>query len=380
MIGACEHQYVDRRSGNIVTEKLYSDRFLKWLYASPWENRAWLIKALVSSRMSSILGFLNYDWPIGTFKWGAARFSSSLGVDLSECIDSPEELDTPRKLFQRKIRFWDLRPMDDDPDTVAAPADSRILFGSFSEQSSLFLKGKFFEYEELFGLNKKEWIDAFQGGDFGVCRLTPEKYHYNHLPVTGTVKEIYSISGQYHSCNPGPVVSIVTPYSKNSRVVTILDTDVSGGSQIGLVGMIEVVALMIGAIDQCYSTMRYDSPIPVEKGMFLLKGQPKSLFRPGSSTTALVFQKGRIQFSSDLLRNLTRAGVQSRFSQGFGKSLVETDVQVRATIGKAVSSKVKGNLPGKQGEQEWNVLSGIAGGRGDVSLYNNRQERRIRND
>jgi hypothetical protein len=114
--------------------------------------------------------------------------------------------------------------------------------------------------------------------------------------------------------------------------------------------------------------------------MFLLKGQPKSLFRPGSSTTALVFQKGRIQFSSDLLRNLTRAGVQSRFSQGFGKSLVETDVQVRATIGKAVSSKVKGNLPGKQGEQEWNVLSGIAGGRGDVSLYNNRQERRIRND
>ena len=52
---------------------------------------------------------------------------------------------------------------------------------------------------------------------------------------------------------PGAVVALVTPYSKNSRVVTIIDTEVPGGTGVGLVAMIEVVALMIGEVVQCYS-------------------------------------------------------------------------------------------------------------------------------
>jgi phosphatidylserine decarboxylase len=67
--------------------------------------------------------------------------------------------------------------------------------------------------------------------------------------------------------------------------------------------------------------------------MFLRKGRPKSLFRPGSSTTVLLFQAGRVQFAQDLVRNMLRADVESRYSQGFGRSLVETDVKVRSTIG-----------------------------------------------
>ncbi len=330
------HQYVDRATGSVITERLYADRWLQWLYAAPWENRAWLVRTLSSAHTSSVLSVLNYDVPFGSLAWGPTRFARSLGVDLEECVEPPERLDSARKLFQRKIRYWEARPMDDDPQTVVAPADARILVGSFAEHSSLFLKGKFFEFDEIFGVNRAEWIDAFRNGDFAICRLTPDKYHYNHLPVAGTVKDIYTVSGKYHSCNPGPVVAVATTYSKNARVVTILDTDVPGGTGIGLIAMIEVVALMIGAIDQCYSAARYDQPSPVVAGMFLRKGRPKSLYRPGSSTTVLVFQPGRIEFSSDLVRNMGRAGVHSRFSHGFGKPLVETDVRVRSTIGKAI--------------------------------------------
>ena len=39
----------------------------------------------------------------------------------------------------------------------------------------------------------------------------------------------------------------------------------------------------------------------MEKWMLLRKGQPKSLYRPGSSTTVLVFQRGRVHFSRDLV-------------------------------------------------------------------------------
>jgi phosphatidylserine decarboxylase len=100
--------------------------------------------------------------------------------------------------------------------------------------------------------------------------------------------------------------------------------------------MIEIVALMIGTVDQCYSETFYNRPSDVTEGMFLRKGQPKSLYRPGSSTTVVVFQPGRVAFSPDLVRNMARAGVRSRFSQGFGKPLVETDVRARSTIGMAV--------------------------------------------
>lgn len=204
--------------------------------------------------------------------------------------------------------------------------------GSFKDTSKLFLKGKFFEYEELLSASKP-WLHTFDGGDFVICRLTPEKYHYNHTPVAGVVCDFYENDGGYHSCNPGPVVSLATPYSKNKRVVTVIDTDVTGGTRVGRVAMIEVVALMVGDIVQCYSELEYKDPQPLQVGMFLHRGCPKSLFRPGSSTTVLLFQKDRVEFSQDLIRNLHRPDVESRYSEGLGKPLVETEIKVRSTIG-----------------------------------------------
>jgi len=210
-----------------------------------------------------------------------------------------------------------------------------MIFGSFTETSSLFIKGKFFEYEEMLGINKKHWLSAFSDGDFAVFRLTPEKYHYNHTPVAGRVVDFYPIDGSYHACNPHAVVSLVTPFSKNKRVVTIIDTDVPGGTHAGLVAMIEVVALMIGDIVQCYSEKGYDHTRPVGTGLFLRKGMPKSLFRPGSSTVVLMFQRNRLRFADDIAANMFYPDVESIFSQGFGRSLVETEVQVRSHIGTA---------------------------------------------
>jgi phosphatidylserine decarboxylase len=247
-------------------------------------------------------------------------------------VEQPKQLTTTRKIFERKIRYWHCRPLPENSAAVVSPADSRVLVGSFRETSRLFLKGKFFDYEELLDPNKRHWLEAFAAGDFAIFRLTPDKYHYNHTPVAGVVQDFYEIPGAYHSCNPGLVVAAVTPYSKNKRVVTIIDSDVAGGSQVGLVAMVEVVALMIGDIVQCYSDERYDEARPIASGMFIKRGQPKSLYRPGSSTTVLLFQRERIRFAEDLVRNLHRPDVQSRFSHGFERSLVETEMEVRSHL------------------------------------------------
>jgi phosphatidylserine decarboxylase len=328
------HQYIERETLSISTERLYWDRVIGFLYSKVRENAPALFRIVTGPRISSLLGFLNYDLFITGKLSGSMKFLKKSGINLDECLEDPELLDTPKKIFERKIRYWECRPVCADGQAVVSPADARILVGSFCESKGIVIKEKFFEYGELLGPDKCEWLEAFRDGDFAIFRLTPDKYHYNHTPVAGIVLDAYGISGRYHSCNPGAVIETVTPYSKNKRVVTIIDTDVPGGSQVGLVAMIEVVAFMIGEITQCYSEERYDNPVNISSGMFLKKGCPKSLYRPGSSTDILIFQKGRVLFADDILVNKQSREAMSRYTLAFGEPLVETDVKVRSLVAK----------------------------------------------
>jgi phosphatidylserine decarboxylase len=253
-------------------------------------------------------------------------------LNLEECADPPESMNTARKLFERRIRYWECRPMPTTPGAVVSPSDSKVVVGSYQSGSSLFLKGKFFEFEELLGTDKSRWLGCFKEGDFAIFRLTPEKYHYNHTPVAGQVVDFYEISGTYHSCNPRAVVESVTPFSKNKRVVTVFDTDVGSGTNVGFVAMVEIVALGIGDIVQRYSESEYRDPAEIRTGMLLKKGVPKSLFRPGSSTNVLIFQPGKVQMANDIVVNMSRDQAPSLYSSGFGRPLTETDVQVRSPI------------------------------------------------
>jgi len=310
---------------------MMGDHLIRLLYDKVRENSTSLFNLLTSSWSSSLLSAVNFDLPLSN----SASFAARCGINPDEYLEPPESLNTPRKVFERKIRYNECRPIPQVPKAVLSPADARVLIGSLQQQSLFLIKNKFFVMEELLGSANKVWLTAFNEGDFAIFRLTPDKYHYNHTPVAGEVIDHYQIDGSYHSCNPSAVISVVTPYSKNKRVVTIIDTDVKGGSQVGLVAMIEVVALMIGDIVQAYSSAGYDSPQPVSKGMNLLQGQPKSLYRPGSSTDILLFQQGRVQFCPDLIQNQQRRDVQSRFSLGFGQPLVETDIKVRSLLATA---------------------------------------------
>ena len=222
--------------------------------------------------------------------------------------------------------------MSDNESDIVSPADSKMIAGTLGKNSLFNIKGKFFQYEEL--LKNEMYIDMFQSGDVAIFRLTPDKYHFNHMPVAGIVLDIYEIDGSFNSCNPGAVVRIVEPFSKNKRVVTIIETDVDGGTCIGKVAMIEVAALMIGDIIQCYCEKEYDNPSALESGMFIKKGQPKSQYRPGSSTDILIFQKNKIKFNDDIISNMKNKTISSRYTLGFNEGCAETEITVRSTIAK----------------------------------------------
>jgi phosphatidylserine decarboxylase len=337
------HQYVERESRTVRSESMLGNRGIRFIYSHLRENAPLMFRAVTGARMSHLLAFVNFNRLLNEKLNGHRFFLKATGIDIRECLGTIAHLDTPQKIFERKIRYWDCRPMPRDPAAVVSPCDARMLVGSFDNTSGIFLKGKFFDFDELLGRNKKTWLNALHQGDFAVFRLTPERYHYNHTPVAGKVVDFYSIAGQYHACHPEAVVTMVTPYSKNKRVVTIIDTDVPGGTKVGIVAMVEVVALMIGDIVQCYSEKEYDSPVPVGTGMFMKKGCPKSLFRPGSSTVVLIFQQGRLRFDHDIIWNMSLPGVESIFSKNFSQPLVETDIKVRSIIGTAAYDKTAKN-------------------------------------
>jgi phosphatidylserine decarboxylase len=267
-------------------------------------------------------------------------------MHLCHQVLSRSRLNTLGKLREANIITTNLVALPNTSNISLANNGTHISLGSIRISSHLGDKGSGFAgaHEKYLGdlviKMAEHFLPLFVGTysaapyrlDFTDFRLTPEKYHYNHTPVAGRVVDFYEIDGEYHACNPGAVVAMITPYSKNKRVVTIIDTDVHGGTRVGMVAMIEIVALMIGRIAQCYSEEGYESPQDVRPGMFVKKGAAKSLYSPGSSTDVLIFQKGRVRFGEDLIQNMLHPSIESRFSRGFGIPLAETDVKVRSLI------------------------------------------------
>lgn len=332
------HQFVDRASNTIKTERLIADPFIAWLYSTRRENNSYLFRLATSRLMTGLLAYLNYDAPIASRFSSASRILRELGIDTNELVAPFPKRPSVRDVFERRIRYVEYRPLPNDPRCIVSPSDAKLLIGNFSDAGLLPVKEKFFTLEELLTPNRNDWYDRFRASDWAIFRLTAEKYHYNHVPVTGELVDFYEIDGSYHSCNPSAVIQVVTPYSKNRRSVSIIDTDVHRGSGVGLVAMIEIAALMIGEIQQCYCDEEYGPATPPALGSLMMRGAVKSLFRPGGSTVILLFEHNRIHFDADLLANSIRRDVVTRYASNFGNPFVETDVRVRSAIATPIST------------------------------------------
>ena len=254
------HQYLVRETGAVATEQLIADRFVRFAYNRLREQAPTLFRALTGPRVSSLLGFWHYDLDLPLPAAGARQLLERMGVDPCECLDPPEHFTTARQVFERRSATRNCGPW-----TRTRARWSRRPTAAWSSAASpdtpaLFIKEKFFSMPELLG-ERTPWPAVFADGDFAVFRLTPDKYHYNHVPVSGRGgRYLRDSTAAFHSCNPGAVLALASLHAKNRRVVTIIDTDVAGGTGIGLVAMVEVVALMIGDIVQCYSAKLTPSP------------------------------------------------------------------------------------------------------------------------
>ena len=149
------HQFVDRDTGEVRSERPFGDWIVNYLYCQKRERAPMVYQLLGSQWFSGFLGWVNYDFPLGQNISGIRRFLKNCAIDLTECLEKPEQIDTAQERFlSAGVRYWQCRPMCAEESVVVSPADSRVFLGACKETSMLVLKGKFFDFEELIGADE----------------------------------------------------------------------------------------------------------------------------------------------------------------------------------------------------------------------------------
>ncbi|MCL4234420.1 MAG: phosphatidylserine decarboxylase, partial [Deltaproteobacteria bacterium] len=287
------------------------------------------LMALTSRVVSRVLAYLAFDAPFT--RTDAAGFAAQNGIDLAEAITPPGGFRTRRDVFLRKLDYARVRPMPEREDAVVCLADAKLICGELGENARLPVKNRWFDLEALVG-NARIARD-FAGGMFAVYRLAPPDYHWFHAPVSGLVRECYPLAGRYFSVNPRAIRALPHVLSDNARAIAILDTDIEGGTGVGLVAVIPVAAQVIGKIVWAASERGYDDPKAVASGLFVHRGRPMGYFAPGSSTVVALFQPGRILVDSDLTTLLAREDVPTLYTGDvFGRRAAEVAVRVNESF------------------------------------------------
>lgn len=283
--------YIDRVSGETLTEIVPSEGMLKWLYSSASGKVA--LQILFKRKVISSLG----GWYMDR-KFSAKRipaFVKEHNINLAECqISDISDFSTFNQFFCRKLKS-EARPIGKN---LVSPADGKILaFQSINDVPKFFVKGSEFTIESF--LQNKNLAKRYKDGAMAIFRLAPADYHRFHFPATGTVSTSTPINGHYYSVSPLALQSSLEIFCENYREYCIQETLEYGNILISDVG-----ATMVGSIIQTY-----------QANTNVNKGDEKGYFAFGGSTLVLLFEKGKITFDKDLILN-TKNGYETSIQMG----------------------------------------------------------------
>ncbi len=289
-------QYVDRHSGQLVTEKIPGERWLLWLYDNPAGELT--LNALVKRKFVSEIYGRMMDRPSSVKK--IAPFVREYDIDMSQFRDTV--YGSFNDFFMRRLRA-DARRIDPDPAVLVSPADGKVLAYRDVTGEDFLIKGNRFDLPAFLG--DTALARMFAHGSMFIIRLAPVDYHRFHYPVDGKVLYEKRIDGSYYSVNPLALRRRVRLLCENERGYTVIESD-----RFGRMVMAEVGATMVGSIVQTH------------RGPRVVKGEEKGFFRFGGSTVVLLLQPGRILIDEDLLVN-TANGLETavRMGERLGRAL-----------------------------------------------------------
>lgn len=290
--------YIDRNTGHIAYEKVYGGKELKFLYGHSIFSRllGTPLCHLISNPhwISALYGFWQ-KLPITKSK--ILPFIKEYEVDPSEFLEPVSSFQSFNDFFIRKLKPH-ARPIAKNPDVAVLPADARYWFFENIELATPFsVKGKPFNLEQLLG--NAEEAKRYEQGSLVMARLCPSDYHRFHFPCDGIPSKPHLINGPLYSVNPIALKQNIKILSENKRMVTFIESE-----GFGKVAYIDVGATFVGSIHQTFKPHVYQE-----------KGSEKGYFEFGGSSLILLFEKGKIRFSEDLLQ-ASQKGLEIRCLMG----------------------------------------------------------------
>ncbi|NBB79969.1 MAG: phosphatidylserine decarboxylase [Verrucomicrobia bacterium] len=271
-------EYYNRGTGQIETEQVYGERFLRWAYGNPLGRLsvALAVKRIWFSRWYG----LRMDQPKSRQR--IQPFLERYGVDAEEFADSVESYKSFNEFFYRRLKPA-ARPVDSSPDSAVFPADGRHLaVANIDTPGRFYLKGQAFDRIRFIG--DPALAGDFEGGSLLISRLCPVDYHRYHFPVSGQAGAVQRLPGSLRSVSPLALRRRLSILWENRRARTVLES-----AEFGKVLVMEIGATCVGGMHATYQ------PGPVEKG------SEKGYFSFGGSCVATVFQRGAIELDADLL-------------------------------------------------------------------------------
>ncbi len=289
-------QFIDRKSGEKITETPPGEGFLKFLYHNPFGKMA--ILPIAKRKFLSTWYGKKMDNPSSINK--IEGFVKELGINMDEAEKSIKDYTSFNDFFYRKLKPT-ARPIENG---FVSPGDGKMLaFENIADIHNFFIKGRRFTLKEFLG--NSALAEKHKNSSLIILRLAPNDYHRYHFPYDGTPSEMTKIKGDYFSVSPYALASNFTKvFCENKREYCILSSEEKGEIIIAPVG-----ATMVGSIIETFTP---NSEIK--------KGDEMGYFAFGGSTIVLLIDKDKITIDQDILDNT--------------KNRIETFVKMGEKIGK----------------------------------------------
>ena len=223
------------------------------------------------------------------------------GVDLSEAALPADAYPSFSAFFTRRLRDG-ARPIETEPGVLVSPSDSRLAsIGRVPDDGCLEqVKGDRYSLEALLGASGD--AEALRGGQHATLYLSPSMYHRVHSPVDGRIVAWRYVPGRLFPVNAMGVRAVPGLFTRNERVVILLETDAHGRVAVVLVGATNVGRIQLAFAEletnRGRATGRFAPPQPIP----VRRGDELGVFNLGSTVVLLVadprlepaFEKGAL--------------------------------------------------------------------------------------
>jgi phosphatidylserine decarboxylase len=268
----------NRITGEIEYEDTYKFKGLKFLYHNPIGKV--ITQGILSRRyMSAIYGA---HMKSRRSKSVIKPFVEHYKINTSEIKRPMDSFRSFNDFFIREL-VPGARPIDNTPQNLISPADSRLLVFDLSSGPSIPVKGYWYSLIQL--VKDKNIAKNYADGWCFVYRLAPPDFHRFCYIDKGSQEKVKRLRGVLHSVHPIALKSKKSLLSKNYRELTVLKTE-----NFGEVIHIEVGALLVGKVIQKFRGQHE-----------FVRGEEKGWFEYGGSTVIQLFRKDSIKPDGDIL-------------------------------------------------------------------------------